>query len=45
MDIADVVAPADQTLTLRGLRMHYPDWGDDQPSPVLLLHGGGLTAH
>jgi len=36
--------PADQFLTLDGVRFHYLDWGGDG-DPLLLLAGLGCTAH
>lgn len=35
----------DRTLTLRGLRFHYLDWGSESKPPFVLLHGGAQTAH
>jgi pimeloyl-ACP methyl ester carboxylesterase len=35
----------DRTLTLRGLRFHYLDWGTEGKPPFVLLHGGAQTAH
>ena len=32
-------APADQTVTVNGLRLHYVDWGGDSGQTMLLLHG------
>ncbi|MEJ6022689.1 alpha/beta fold hydrolase [Ramlibacter sp. PS4R-6] len=31
--------------TLNGLRMRYLEWGDPAARPLLLLHGGGQSAH
>jgi len=28
-----------------GLAFHYLDWGDPEAPPILLLHGGGQSAH
>src|SRR5947209_10106848 len=39
------VPPADRYVELNGLPFHYLDWGNPQLPPLLLLHGGGLTAH
>ena len=33
----------DRTVTLRGLRFHYTEWGDAAAPPVVMLHG--LTGH
>jgi esterase len=35
----------DRTLTLRGLRFHYLDWGAEGKPPFVLLHGGAQTVH
>jgi pimeloyl-ACP methyl ester carboxylesterase len=32
-------------VVLRGLRIHYLEWTNDRGAPVVLLHGGGLSAH
>ena len=37
--------PADREVELNGLRFHYLDWGNAKRPPVVLLHGGRLTAH
>src|SRR3954452_6221022 len=37
--------PAARHTVLRGIRLHYLDWGGDGAPPVVLLHGGCLTAH
>ncbi len=41
----NVALPEDVDVILRGLRFHYLDWGNSEQSPILFLHGGGLTAH
>ena len=40
-----IVLPADHVVLLGGLQFHYLDWGNAQLPHVILLHGGGLTAH
>jgi pimeloyl-ACP methyl ester carboxylesterase len=35
----------DKTVTLGSLKFHYMDWGNTRAQPMLLLHGGGQTAH
>ena len=35
--------PRDHTLTLRGIRFHYVEWGDAAGRPLVLLHG--ITGH
>jgi esterase len=42
---APIVLPDDRWVELNGLRFHYLDWGNAALPPVLLLHGGSLTAH
>ena len=42
---APIVLPEDRWAELNGLRFHYLDWGNAALPPVLLLHGGSLTAH
>ncbi len=40
-----IVVPEDREVTLGGLRFHYLDWGNAGRPTVVLLHGGGQTAH
>src|SRR5579883_1871777 len=40
-----IVQPEDRWVELNGIRFHYLDWGNPQRYPLVLLHGGGLTAH
>jgi pimeloyl-ACP methyl ester carboxylesterase len=40
-----IVLPEDRRVTFGGLRFHYLDWGNDHLPHLVLLHGGGLTAH
>ena len=35
----------DREITLGSMRFHYLDWGNPRAQPMLLLHGGGQTAH
>ena len=37
--------PVDHDVVLRGLRLHYLDWGAGGGPSVVFLHGGCLTAH
>ena len=37
--------PDEREISLRGLRMHYHEWGNENARPLLFLHGGGLTSH
>jgi pimeloyl-ACP methyl ester carboxylesterase len=45
LEPAAVVQPEDREVELGGVRFHYLDWGGDSLPPVVLLHGGRLTAH
>jgi esterase len=40
-----IVQPEDRWFELNGTRFHYLDWGNASLPPLVLLHGGGLTAH
>jgi esterase len=42
---AQAVLPEDHWVELNGIRVHYLDWGNEHLPTVVLLHGGGLTAH
>ena len=42
---ASMAAPEEHDVRVGGLRMHYYDWGGPADRPVVLVHGGGLTAH
>jgi pimeloyl-ACP methyl ester carboxylesterase len=37
--------PKDTTLDIKGLRLHYLDWGKSGKQPMLLLHGFMAHAH
>ena len=45
LDPPAIVVPEDREVTLGGLRFHYLDWGHPDRPTVVLLHGGGQTAH
>ena len=45
LDPPAIVVPEDREVTLGGLRFHYLDWGNPDRPTVVLLHGGGQTAH
>lgn len=45
LDPPAIVTPQDRWVSLNGIRFHYLDWGNDQRPPLVLLHGGSLTAH
>ena len=36
--------PIDKYITVRGLRLHYVDWGNSKANPMVLLHGLGDCA-
>ena len=40
-----IVQPQDHWADLNGIRLHYLDWGNPTLPHLILLHGGGLTAH
>ena len=40
-----LAVPEDREVTLGGLPFHYLDWGNPDRPTVVLLHGGGQTAH
>jgi esterase len=39
-----ITLPGDHQTIIGAMRMHYLDWGGSG-TPILFLHGGGLTAH
>jgi pimeloyl-ACP methyl ester carboxylesterase len=45
VDLLDKMMPKDATLEIKGLRLHYLDWGKDEKVPMLLLHGFMAHAH
>jgi pimeloyl-ACP methyl ester carboxylesterase len=45
LDAPAIVLPTDHFVTLGTLRFHYLDWGNAHLPHLVLLHGGGLTAH
>ncbi|MDA1010402.1 MAG: alpha/beta hydrolase [Chloroflexi bacterium] len=45
LDAPEYVQPSDRSVTLNGIDFHYLDWGNEHLSPLVLLHGGALTAH
>jgi pimeloyl-ACP methyl ester carboxylesterase len=38
-----LVPPTHRHIVLRGMRLHYVEWGDRTAPPLLFLHGGGQT--
>jgi pimeloyl-ACP methyl ester carboxylesterase len=46
VDVAEFVVPEDHHMLAGDIRLHYLDWGGPAGArPILLLHGGALTAH
>lgn len=41
----EFLQPSDHWVTLNGIDFHYVDWGNAHLPPLVLLHGGSLTAH
>lgn len=41
----DIVLPKEHRPQIGRLRLRYLDWGNETAPPMLLLHGGALTAH
>ncbi|MFN0093998.1 MAG: alpha/beta fold hydrolase [Dehalococcoidia bacterium] len=36
---------SDRDITVRGLKLHYQEWGDPSLPPLLMLHGFGVDGH
>src|SRR4030081_3707166 len=45
LDLDRVVLPRDRSIDANGLRLHFLEWGQSTARPIILLHGGALTAH
>jgi esterase len=45
LDAPAIVQPSDGWVELNGIRFHYLYWGNPHLPPLVLLHGGSLTAH
>jgi esterase len=45
LDDVEVVRPTEWELPLDNMRLRVLDWGGPSAKPIVLLHGGGLTAH
>jgi len=45
LEVPEYVLPTDHTAHLNGIDFHYLDWGNAHLPPLVLLHGGSLTAH
>ncbi|RJQ08103.1 MAG: alpha/beta hydrolase [Dehalococcoidia bacterium] len=41
----EIVLPTDHWAEINGITTHYLDWGNPHLPHLVLLHGGGLTAH
>src|SRR5215207_9911924 len=45
LDDIEVVSPRQLDVPLDDMQLHVLDWGGPSDTPIVLLHGGGLTAH
>ena len=45
LDLPAFIVPAEHLVVLGRMRFRYLDWGTPGKTPLLFLHGGGLTAH
>lgn len=45
IDRERIEPPRQGFVTINGLRMRYLEWGDAAAPPLVLLHGGGQSAH
>ena len=45
LELDSIELPRDRYADAQGLRLHYLEWGDAAAYPIILLHGGALTAH
>lgn len=45
LDRETIRPPRERFVTVNGLRMRYLEWGGESAPPLLLLHGGGQSAH
>jgi len=43
--VAGGTNPASVDVQVRGVRLHYLQWGDRRDPPVLFIHGAGMLAH
>jgi esterase len=43
--VASTAAAGRHHVVVDGVRLHYLDWGNSGAPPLVLLHGGALTAH
>jgi len=44
LSVPEVVLPEHKFVISSGVKIHYLDWGSNGKPPMLLVHGGGLTA-
>jgi pimeloyl-ACP methyl ester carboxylesterase len=43
--VPEFVPPEDRHVVVGGMRLHCLDWGRAGLTPIIFLHGGGLSAH
>jgi pimeloyl-ACP methyl ester carboxylesterase len=43
--VAGYAQPADRSITVNGIEIHYLEWGDEANPPLIMLHGIGRIAH
>jgi pimeloyl-ACP methyl ester carboxylesterase len=45
IDAQGIDPPAERRVEIDGLALHYLEWGNPEAQPLVLLHGGGQSAH
>lgn len=45
IDASGVASPAERRIEIDGREFRYLDWGPAEAPPIVLLHGGGQSAH
>src|SRR5260370_27591645 len=45
LELDDFALPREGYVESNGLQLHYLEWGDAAAQPLVMLHGGALTAH
>jgi pimeloyl-ACP methyl ester carboxylesterase len=45
VDAREIDPPASHRVEIDGLELHYLEWGNPDAQPLVLLHGGGQSAH
>jgi pimeloyl-ACP methyl ester carboxylesterase len=45
VDAREIDPPASYRVEIDGLELHYLEWGNPDAQPLVLLHGGGQSAH